>query len=98
MSSVDGLGDGAREAVEEHPVRASGWLSRASIIRTTRSSGTSPPGVHDRLGLAAEGGVARHLAAQHVAGCNVRNAEAQATRAAWVPLPLPGGPNMSAII
>ena len=38
--------------------------------------GDEAAGVHDRLGLAAEVGAARHLVAEHVAGGDVRDAEA----------------------
>src|SRR6202043_2652135 len=80
------------------PFLASGWFRRASIMRTTRSSGTSPPasmiGLASRPRAPSGGTSSRSMSPAATCGMLRRTA----TRDAWVPLPLPGGPNINAII
>src|SRR6202035_4310787 len=80
------------------PFLASDWLRRASIMRTTRSSGTSPPasmiGLASRPSAVSRATSSRSMSPAATCGMPRRTA----TRDAWVPLPLPGGPNINAII
>ena len=55
---------------------ASGSLRRRVDHPDDEVVGNEPAGVHDRLGLAAERGVASNLVAQHVPGRDMRDAEA----------------------
>ena len=74
-SSVDGLGHGAREAVEQHAPFGVRLVEARVDHPDDQVVGHESAGVHDRLGLATEGRVARNLVAEHVAGRDVRHAE-----------------------
>src|SRR6202035_4290620 len=72
----DRLGDGARKAIEQHAVPGVRLVETCLDHADDEVVGDEPPGVHDRLGLAAERGVASHLVAQHVPRRDMGDAEA----------------------
>ena len=71
-----GLGDGAREAVEDvAPVSASSRRRRSSTMPIMISSPTRPPASMTSLAIEPELGALAHGGAQHVAGGDVRHDE-----------------------
>ena len=71
----DRLGHGARETVQQHAALGVRLVETAVDHPDDQVVGHEPARIHDRLRLAAQGGVASHLAAEHVARGHVRHAE-----------------------
>src|ERR1700686_1508149 len=70
------LGGGAGEATKKGAVLGVGLVEAGVDHAPDEVVGDEPAGVHDRLGLTAERGVASHLIAKHVPRRDVRDSEA----------------------